>query len=137
MKENAIRLLRRLQEPEAWEPKITDAAYTALQMAIDALNDIPSVQPERQMDGKLNAEDCISRQEAIAKFEPWLKVEGYSEGELNMLKAVLYELTVMPSAEPEDWMERNKERILQAGKEGREIEFRIGGRLFAIREKAQ
>ena len=42
-----------------------------------------------------------------------------------------------PSAQPEDWMERNKERILQAGMEGREIEFRIGGRLFAIREKAQ
>lgn len=39
-------LLRRLQEPEAWEPKITDAAYTALQMAIDALNDIPSAEPE-------------------------------------------------------------------------------------------
>lgn len=39
--------------------------------------------------------------------------------------------------QPEDWMERNKERILQAGMEGREIEFRIGGRLFAIREKAQ
>ena len=45
--------------------------------------------------------------------------------------------TATPSAEPEDWMERNKERILQAGIEGREIEFRIGGRLFAIREKAQ
>ena len=43
----------------------------------------------------------------------------------------------LPSAQPEDWMERNKERILQAGMEGREIEFRIGGRLFAIREKAQ
>ena len=43
----------------------------------------------------------------------------------------------IPSAQPEDWMERNKERILQAGMEGREIEFRIGGRLFAIREKAQ
>lgn len=41
------------------------------------------------------------------------------------------------SAQPEDWMERNKERILRAGMEGREIEFRIGGRLFAIREKAQ
>ena len=38
---------------------------------------------------------------------------------------------------PNDWMERNKERILQAGTEGREIEFRIGGRLFTIREKAQ
>ena len=45
--------------------------------------------------------------------------------------------TRKPSAQPEDWMEKNKERILQAGMEGREIEFRIGGRLFAIREKAQ
>ena len=48
-----------------------------------------------------------------------------------------YCLCTLPSAQPEDWMERNKERILQAGMEGREIEFRIGGRLFAIREKAQ
>lgn len=45
--------------------------------------------------------DLISRQDAINKFEPWLKVEGYSEGELNMLKAILYELTVMPSAQPD------------------------------------
>lgn len=45
--------------------------------------------------------DLISRQDVINKFEPWLKVEGYSEGELNMLKAILYELTVMPSAQPE------------------------------------
>jgi hypothetical protein len=35
------------------------------------------------------------------------------------------------------WLERNKDMILQAGLEGREVEFRIGGRLFAIREKAQ
>lgn len=35
-----------------------------------------------------------------------------------------------------DW-ERNKDRILKAGMEGREVEFRIGGRLFAIREMAQ
>lgn len=46
-------------------------------------------------------DDMISRQAAINKFEPWLKVKGYSDGELNMLKAVLYELTVMPSAQPE------------------------------------
>lgn len=43
--------------------------------------------------------DSISRQAALAKFEPWLKVDGYSEGERNMLKAVLYELKVMPSAD--------------------------------------
>ena len=45
--------------------------------------------------------DCISRQAAIDKFEPWLKVSGYSEGELNMLKAVLYELRFLPSIQPE------------------------------------
>lgn len=48
-------------------------------------------------------DDLISRQAAIAKFEPWLKVDGYSEGELNMLKAVLYELRSLPSAQP-DWL---------------------------------
>ena len=46
-------------------------------------------------------DDCISRQAAIDKFEPWLKVDGYSEGELNMLKAILYELKFLPSAQPE------------------------------------
>ena len=45
--------------------------------------------------------DLISRQQAIEKFEPWLKVDGYSEGELNMLKAVLHELRFLPSAQPE------------------------------------
>ncbi len=43
--------------------------------------------------------DLIDRRKIKARFEPWLKVQGYSEGELNMLKAVLYEITVMPSAE--------------------------------------
>jgi hypothetical protein len=43
--------------------------------------------------------DLIDRQKIKAKFEPWLKVKGYSEGELNMLKAVLYEITIMPSTE--------------------------------------
>ena len=33
----AIAILERLQEPEAWEPQISEDAYTALQMAIDAL----------------------------------------------------------------------------------------------------
>lgn len=45
--------------------------------------------------------DLIDRQKIKAKLEPWLKVQGYSEGELNMLKAVLYEITVMPSAQPD------------------------------------
>ena len=46
------------------------------------------------------SKDTIYRQAAIDKFEPWLKIEGYSEGERNMLKAVLYELRFLPSAQP-------------------------------------
>ena len=46
-------------------------------------------------------DDLISRQTAIDKFESWLKVEGYSEGELNMLKAILCELRELPTAKAE------------------------------------
>ena len=57
------------------------------------------------------AHDTISRQAAIEKFEPWLKVDGYSEGELNMLKAVLYELRFLPSAQPEQQWIPASERL--------------------------
>ena len=52
------------------------------------------------------ANDMISRQAAIDAFEPWQNVKGYSEGELNMLRAVLYELRNLPPAQPERKMER-------------------------------
>ena len=45
--------------------------------------------------------DLISRQALLDKFEPWLKVKDYNDGELNMLKAILYEIRFMPSAQPE------------------------------------
>lgn len=35
------------------------------------------------------------------------------------------------------WLARHRDEILKAGMEGREFVFRIDGRLFAIREKAQ
>ena len=79
-----------------------------------------------------NNSDTISRQQAIDALKE--KVFHNLSDEFYGAMQVLDEL---PSAQPEDWMERNKERILRAGMEGREIEFRIGGRLFAIREKAQ
>ena len=95
--------------------------------------------------------DLISRQAAIDAVKAyWKKVvddipEGVGFEELTQLcdmalghnANILKAIDQLPSAQPEDWMERNKERILQAGMEGREIEFRIGGRLFAIREKVQ
>ena len=45
--------------------------------------------------------DLIDRQALLDKFEPWLKVKDYNDGELNMLKAILYEIRFMRSAQPE------------------------------------
>lgn len=74
--------------------------------------------------------DLISRQAAIAKFEPWLKVEGYSEGELNMLKAVLYELRSLPSAEPEEYTELKRYFLrLECSDEQKETLIRLSSRL--------
>ncbi len=56
---------------------------------------------------------------------------------MRNIDIITNDIIQMPTAQPEDWMEQNKDRILKAGMEGREVEFMIGGRLFAIREKAQ
>ena len=45
-------MLKRIQEPEAWEPQINQAAFEALDMAIEALS-------------QESSEDVISRQAAI------------------------------------------------------------------------
>lgn len=54
-------------------------------------------------------DDLISRQALLDKFEPWLKVKDYNDGELNMLKAILYEIRFMPSAQPMRgrWLDAN------------------------------
>lgn len=56
-------------------------------------------------------EDTISRQALLNKFEPWLKVKDYNDGELNMLKAILYEIRFMPSVRSEtfEWCTNCKE----------------------------
>lgn len=47
--QKAIAMLKRMQEPEAWEPQITEEAFEALNMAIEALSsgedtDVPSME---------------------------------------------------------------------------------------------
>ena len=54
-KAEAIAMLKRIQEPEAWEPQINQAAFEALDMAIEALS-------------QESSEDVISRQAAIDAF---------------------------------------------------------------------
>ena len=70
--------------------------------SVEAIRKLPPSQPE-QLGANLAevGTDCISRQALLDKFEPWLKVKDYNDGELNMLKAILYEIRFMRSAQPE------------------------------------
>ena len=78
----------------------------------------------------MKKDDTISRQDAINTIMGQPPEPHYPSWYAEQIKK-------LPSAQPEGWLEQNKDKILQAGMEGREIDFRLGGRLFAIREKAQ
>ena len=118
-------------------------------MVIQMIDDAPTVQPDTtnhdsipaktgKNDGDRPSGDCISRTQAIDALRDYLVEKRCPDDGTLTCRLIENEvINKLPSAQPEDWMERNKERILRAGMEGREIEFRIGGRLFAIREKAQ
>ena len=96
-----------------------------------------------------NVGDTISRQAAIDAVEgvDWYHinrngelVKGANSREdepLYKAKDIYDAIENVKPVQPGGWLEQNKGRILQAGKKGREVEIRIGGRLFAIREKAQ
>ena len=89
--------------------------------------------------------DIVSRQaaiDALMEFDKKLRKINwyqypYTEHECRGVDEAIVKIANLPSAQPEGWLKQNKDKILQAGMEGREIDFRIGGRLFAIREKAQ
>lgn len=59
-KQDAIAILKRIQEPEAWEPQINLAAFEALEMAIAALSD-PVTSP--LLTGKWKSQHMISERE--------------------------------------------------------------------------
>lgn len=103
---------------------------------VTALRNVPSAQPDNQTNlcdsCDYSYPDCPSKNDDV--------IFGNGIGNDNICACNKYK----PSAQPEaktnvngDWVILNKDKILKAGMEGREIEFRIGGRLFAIREKAQ
>lgn len=89
-------------------------------------------------------DDLISRQMTIDVIEQH-KTAVLGEREWNegiaygyaMAHRHLADIIKQLPAQADGWLEQNKDKILQAGMEGREIDFHIGGRLFAIREKAQ
>lgn len=90
-KAEAIAMLKRIQEPEAWEPQINQAAFEALDMAIEALS-------------QESSEDAVSRQAAIdaLKEEEYPCESDYDEGYMAALdKAVWIVEKWLPSAQPE------------------------------------
>ena len=46
-KAEAIAMLKRIQEPEAWEPQINQAAFEALDMAIEAISKTLEKEPRK------------------------------------------------------------------------------------------
>lgn len=86
-KAEAIVMLKRIQEPEAWEPQINQAAFDALDMAIKAL--------EQQPCG-----DTISRQDAIdAAALSAAEWDGMYVQDIN--GRIREALEKLPSAQPE------------------------------------
>ena len=87
-KAEAIAMLKRIQEPEAWEPQINQAAFEALDMAIEALS-------------QESSEDVISRQAAIEAIRNIKAIKGTSDDKILLIdKAEAQtELMMLPSAE--------------------------------------
>lgn len=87
--------------------------------AYEALAQLPSAQPQM-------CDDAISREDA-----KWVVFcnRDHVEDQANAIDSLP---CVQPSAQPEI-----VKTILEAGYTGQEVRFRIGGRLFAVRELAQ
>ena len=69
-------------------------------------------------------------------------VPSSSTGTVSRQYVSLFQILNAPTADVSDtnvgkWIPVTKEEVFQAGCEGREILFRVNGRLFAIRELAQ
>lgn len=65
-------------------------------------------------------------------------MEHIGRDRLDSREAIMGMVENAPTIHPEQrWIPVTKESVIQAGYEGREVRFRLHGRLFAIRELAQ
>ena len=80
--------------------------------------------------------DYIKREDAIAWLEKWKETQienEHDEGWNNGIDACINDIKHhIPTADVVE-----VQTILDAGMKGQEVEFRVGGRLFRIREVAQ
>ena len=87
-KAEAIAMCKRIQEPEAWEPQINQAAFEALDMAIEALS-------------QESSEDVISRQAAIDALAD-MHCKSDEEGYVWIIRSDAWaRIDALPSSQPE------------------------------------
>ncbi len=86
-------------------------------------------------------DDAISRQSTLEHVQRLDHLATLPDGDfvvrLSEVEDAIINGLSAPTVVAEGWLERNKDEILRAGYEGREVEFRIGGRMFMIREVSQ
>lgn len=88
-KAEAIAMLKRIQELEAWEPQINQVAFEALDMAIEALS-------------QESSEDVISRQAAIDALMPIYKSASLrNRNVFSTARKCMAAIEDLPSAQPE------------------------------------
>lgn len=87
-KAEAIAMCKRIQEPEAWEPQINQAAFEALDMAIEALS-------------QESSEDVISRQAAIDALAD-MRCKSDEDGYVWIIRSDAWaRIDALPSSQPE------------------------------------
>ena len=74
--EEAVRILRRIQEPEAWEPQINGAAFEALDMAIEAFG--------RQQAEQLQQWQVLVVKAILSQLETTRRIVGKSKGGMTL-----------------------------------------------------
>lgn len=99
-KEEAIKYLTRLQEPDSWEPQINKYVFKALEMAIEALKQQP-------------CEDTISRTRAIERLKLNFPISDGADNSRDRHRymqalADIQAIREMPSVTPQPKVEKCK-----------------------------
>ena len=81
--------------------------------------------------------DADALQKQLSRKKAEVCNARYTEGFNDALLRFKSMIHAAPTVIAEGWLERNKDEILRAGYEGREVGFRIDGRMFMIREVPQ
>lgn len=86
-----------------------DEVITLISRALHDILQLPKEQPEPYLRDQRDG-DLISKQTVLDILSRWEKVPGYSEGELNIIRAIKYEVENMQSEQPEKLTD-NEQRI--------------------------